>query len=196
MSVDAVKELRALSGAGMMDCKKALDESNYDIQKAMDVLRKAGIAKAQKKSGRDAKEGVIHSYIHPGSRLGVLLEINCETDFVANTDDFQNLCKDIAMHIAATDPLNVKREDVDQTIVDKEKEIYSEQASKSGKPDNIVDKMVEGRLNKFFQESILLEQSFVKDPSKTINDIITETIAKLGENVVVKRFTRFQLGEK
>tara|TARA_B100000029_G_scaffold499118_1_gene569028 strand:- start:82 stop:678 length:597 start_codon:yes stop_codon:yes gene_type:complete len=196
ISAQQVKELRDRSGVGMMDCKKALTESNGNIEKAFEILRKNGIAKAQKKSGRDAKEGSIVSYIHPGAKLGVLLELNCETDFVANTDDFKNLANDICMHIAATSPISIKSEDVDSTIIEKEKEIYFEQAKDSGKPDNIIEKMVEGRLKKFYKENVLLEQDFVKDPSKTITDLITEKVSVLGENIVVNHFTRFQIGDK
>tara|TARA_B100000945_G_C20372898_1_gene593070 strand:+ start:814 stop:1440 length:627 start_codon:yes stop_codon:yes gene_type:complete len=196
VSAANVKELRELSGAGMMDCKKALEKANNDISKAMEVLRKEGIAKAQKKSGRSAKEGVVIPYIHPGSKLGVLLEVNCETDFVANTEDFQSMCKDISMHIAASSPMAVNREEIDDSLVSKEKEIFLEQAKKEGKPDEIANKIVEGRVNKFFQENVLMEQSFVKDPDKTVGDIVTETIAKLGENIVINRYVRFQLGEK
>ena len=198
MSVTAsqVKELRDRSGVGMMDCKKALTESNGNIEKAFEILRKNGIAKAQKKSGRDAKEGSIVSYIHPGAKLGVLLELNCETDFVANTDDFKNLANDICMHIAATSPISIKSEDVDSTIIEKEKEIYFEQAKDSGKPDNIIEKMVEGRINKFYQENVLLEQNFVKDPSKTIENLVTDKVGVLGENIIISKFSRFQLGEK
>tara|TARA_B100001123_G_scaffold431545_1_gene553160 strand:- start:765 stop:1382 length:618 start_codon:yes stop_codon:yes gene_type:complete len=194
-SAKTVKQLRDISGAGMMDCKKALEECSYDIDKAMDILRKNGIAKAQKKAGRDAKDGIIIPYIHPGSKLGVLVEINCETDFVARTDGFQDFARDIAMHIAATAPISIKREDVSEEIISKEKEIYKEQALQSGKPENIVEKMVEGRLNKFYQESVLLEQSFVKDPDKLIQDLLNDTISTLGENIEIKRFSRFQLGE-
>mgnify|MGYP001284196856 CR=1 FL=1 len=196
ISATTVKELREMSGAGMMDCKKALTEASGDLEKAIDILRKTGIAKAQKKSGRSAKEGLVLPYIHPGDKLGVLLEINCETDFVANTDDFKELSKDIAMHIAASNPLSINREGISQKIIDREKDIYADQAKQSGKPDNIIEKMTEGRLNKFFQENVLLEQSFVKDPDKTISDLITESIAKLGENIIVSRFSRFQLGDK
>ena len=194
-SAQTVKQLRDISGAGMMDCKKALEEADFDIDKAMDILRKNGIAKAKKKAGRDAKDGVIIPYIHPGSKLGVLVEINCETDFVARTDEFQDFSRDIAMHIAATSPLGIKREDISEGIIEKEKEIYKEQALKSGKPENIVDKMTEGRLNKFYQENVLLEQSFVKDPDKVISDLLSNIISKLGENIEIKRFSRFQLGE-
>jgi len=194
-SAKTVKELREISGAGMMDCKKALEECDYDIQKAMDVLRKNGIAKAQKKAGRDAKDGVIMPYIHPGSKLGVLVEINCETDFVARTEGFQDFSKDIAMHIAATSPLAVKREEIPEEIVLKEKEIYKEQSVQSGKPADIVERMVEGRLKKFYQENVLLEQTFVKDPNQTIENLLNDTISTLGENIEIKRFSRFQLGE-
>ncbi len=196
ISASDVKELRDMSGAGMMDCKKALSESNGDIQKALDYLRKSGIAKAQKKAGRTAKEGIIFPYIHPGSKLGVLLELNCETDFVAKTDDFQNLAKDISMHIAASAPIAVNREEVSEEILNREKDIYSEQAKNSGKPDNIIEKMIEGRINKFYQENVLMEQYFVKDPNLSINDLITDMVGKLGENIVITRFSRFQLGEK
>ena len=194
-SAKAVKQLREISGAGMMDCKKALEECSYDLDKAMDVLRKNGITKAQKKAGRDAKDGVIMPYIHPGSKLGVLVEINCETDFVARTEGFQDFSKDIAMHIAATSPLAVKRETIPEELILKEKEIYKEQALQSGKPENIVGKMVEGRLNKFYQENALLEQPFVKDPDQTIQNLLSDTISTLGENIEIKRFSRFQLGE-
>ena len=196
ISAQEVKELRDRSGVGMMDCKKALVEADGDLDKAFEVLRKNGIAKAQKKSGRDAKEGSIVSYIHPGAKLGVLLELNCETDFVANTDDFKDLANDICMHIAATAPISVKSGDVDSAIIDKEKEIYMDQAKKSGKPDEIIEKMVEGRIKKFFQENVLLEQNFVKDPSKTITDLITDKVSVLGENIVINSFSRFQIGER
>ena len=196
VSATAVKELREMSGAGMMDCKKALTEASGDLEKAIDILRKTGMAKARKKSGRSAKEGIILPYIHPGAKLGVLLEVNCETDFVANTDDFKDLSKDIAMHIAASSPLSVTREEIPQDVLEREKEIYADQARQSGKPVDIIEKMTEGRLNKFYQENVLLEQTFVKDPDKTVSDLITETIAKLGENILVSRFSRFQLGEK
>ena len=196
ISAQEVKDLRDKSGCGMMECKQALVEANGDQDKAFEILRKKGAAKAQKKASRDAKEGSVISYIHPGSKLGVLLELNCETDFVANTDDFKDLGNDICMHIAATSPLSVKVEDISSDIVEKEKEIYTEQALKSGKPENIIEKMVEGRLKKFYQENVLLEQNFVKDPSKTITDLITEKVSVLGENIVINNFSRFQVGEK
>ena len=196
ISASQVKELRDRSGVGMMDCKKALEESGGDLDKAFDYLRKVGVAKAQKKEGRTTKEGLVVSYIHPGSKLGVLLELNCETDFVANTDDFLQLGNDIAMHIAATGPLGVDSNDISDDVISKEKEIYLEQANSSNKPANIIEKMVEGRIKKFYKENVLIEQEFVKDPNKTIKDIITDTIGKLGENIVVSRFERFQLGDK
>jgi len=191
-----VKELRDRSGVGMMECKKALVETGGNLDKAFDHLRKAGAAKALKKEGREAKEGIVLSYIHPGAKLGVLLELNCETDFVAKTEDFTNLGNDIAMHIAATDPLAASVEDIAPEVVEKEKEIYSDQAKKTNKPAEIIEKMVEGRLKKFYKENVLIEQDFVKDPNKTIKDIITDTVGKLGENIVISRFKRFQLGEK
>ena len=198
MSVSAtqVKELRDRSGVGMMDCKKALEESKGDIEKAFDYLRKVGVAKAQKKEGRTTKEGLVVSYIHTGSKLGFLIELNCETDFVAKTDDFLQLGKDVAMHIAATNPLSVTSDDISQDVLNREKEIYLEQAKTSEKPDNIIKKMIEGKIQKFYKENVLLEQVFVKDPNKTIKDILTDTIGKLGENIVVSRFKRFQLGDK
>ncbi|MCD6160873.1 MAG: translation elongation factor Ts [candidate division Zixibacteria bacterium] len=190
-----VKQLREKTGVGLMDCKKALKESDGDIEKAIKTLREQGLAKAAKKSTRAANEGSITSYIHPGSKLGVLLEVNCETDFVARTDDFINLCKDIAMQCAAANPLVVKREELSQEMVEKEKEIYKTQALNEGKPEKIVDKIITGKIEKYFSEVTLLEQSFVKDQDKTIQDVINEAIAKLGENIQIKRFARFRLGE-
>ena len=194
-SASAVKELREISGAGMMDCKRALDEAGNDIKKAMEVLRKTGVAKAQKKAGRSASDGMVLPYIHPGSKLGVLIEVNCETDFVAKTEDFQNMVRDIAMHIAASGPIAVNKDEVPADVLKTEKEIYAVQARKSGKPENIIEKMIEGRISKFYQENVLMEQSFVKDPNLTINDVLTEMVAKLGENIIIARFVRFQLGE-
>ena len=197
MGVDAklVKDLRSKTGAGMMDCKQALVKSSGDLDKAIDFLRKSGVAKAEKKISRVAKDGIVYSYIHKGSRLGVLLEIGCETDFVAKTDGFQELAHNVAMQIAATNPISLTREEVSQKVIDREKEIYTDQAKSSGKPDNIIDKMVEGRLNKYYQENCLLEQNFIKDPDKKLQDIITETIATLGENITVNRYVRFAIGE-
>ena len=196
VNVKLVKELREKTGAGMMDCKQALVKSSGDMEKAVDFLRKSGIAKAGKKVSRDAKEGMVYSYIHQGNRLGVLLEIGCETDFVAKTDGFQDLAHNISMQIAATNPIALSREKVPQKVINREKEIYSEQAKSSEKPDNIIKKMVEGKLNKFYQENCLLEQNFIKDPDKILQDIITETIATLGENIIVNRYIRFAIGEE
>jgi elongation factor Ts len=190
-----VKELRDKSGAGMMDCKSALVEAKGDMDKASELLRKKGIAKATKKADRAANEGRIEAYIHPGSKLGVILEVNCETDFVANTDDFAKFCRDVAMQVAASAPRFVRREDVDQATVDKEMEIYKEQARQQGKPDNILDKIANGKLEKFYSEICLLEQPFVKDPDKSIQTLLTETVAKLGENISIRRFSRFKIGE-
>ena len=197
MTVNAqlVKELREKTGAGMMDCKHALVESSGDLSKAVDFLRKSGIAKAEKKVSRAAMEGMIYSYIHQGSRLGVLLDLGCETDFVAKTEAFKELAHNISMQIAATNPIAISRDLVSQNIIDREKEIYADQAKSSGKPENIVEKMVEGRLNKFFQEGCLMEQNFIKNPDKKLQDIITETIATLGENISVNRYVRFAIGE-
>ena len=197
MSVDAkkVKYLRDKTGAGIMDCKKALVESSGDMEKAVDYLRKTGITKAEKKSARIAKEGLIYSYIHQGNRLGVLLDIGCETDFVAKTEGFKDIAHNISMQIAATNPIAIRREDVDPELTDREKSIYHEQAKSSRKPEEIIDKIVEGKLNKFFQDKCLLEQTFIKDSEKNIQDLINEIIVTLGENISVNRFTRFAIGE-
>ena len=197
MSVDAsvVKELRDKTGAGMMDCKKALVETSGNIDKAIDFLRKSGIAKAEKKGDRTAKEGLVFSYIHHGGRLGVLVELNCETDFVAKTDGFSDLAHNIAMQIAATSPLAVTREDIDQTLLDKEKEIFTDQAKESGKPKEIIGKIVDGRLEKFYAESCLMEQQFIKDPDRKIGDLITDAVSTLGENIIINQFSRFSVGE-
>ena len=195
ISAQSVKELRESTGAGMMDCKKALEATNGDVKKALEYLRKSGIAKAEKKSGRSTMEGIVDYYIHQGAKLGVMVEINCETDFVARTDQFTNFTKDVAMHIAASNPLAVTREDISPETIEKEKEIFAELTRKEGKPDHIIEKIVKGRLEKFYSDSALLEQHFVKDPDKTVQDILTDTIAKLGENITIKRFIRFQLGE-
>jgi len=187
-----VGELRAKTGAGLMDCKKALAESGGDESKAIDLLRKKGMASAAKKAGRDASDGLIESYIHMGGKVGVLIEVNCETDFVAKTDDFKALVRDIAMHIAATNPTAVRREDVPAEVIEKEKEIAASQVT--GKPENIVEKIVSGKIEKVYQEIVLLEQPFVKNPDQTIQDLLKEQISKLGENIVVNRFARFQIG--
>lgn len=197
MSVTAamVKELREKSGAGMMDCKRALQETDGNIEKAAEYLREKGLAAAQKKSSRIAAEGVVESYIHMGGKIGVLVEVNCETDFVAKTDKFKVLVKDIAMQIAASNPSYIRIEEVDPTEINKEKEILKAQALNEGKPEQVVDKMVEGRIKKYYQEICLLEQPFVKDPSKTVSQMINESITEIGENIQVRRFTRYQMGE-
>ncbi|MEC4676709.1 MAG: translation elongation factor Ts [Nitrospirota bacterium] len=194
ISAGMVKDLREKTGVGMMECKKALSESSGDFEKAIDVLRKKGLASAAKKAGRSASEGIIGSYIHM-DRLGVMVEVNCETDFVARTDDFRELVKDIAMHIAATNPACVSREEIPEDVIEREKGIYMAQVS--GKPPQVIEKIVEGKLDKFFSETCLLEQTFVKDPDqkKKVKDIIAEKVAKLGENIIVRRFSRFQLGD-
>ncbi len=197
MSIDAkvVKALRERTGAGMMDCKKALLETNGDLEKAVDHLRKTGIAKAEKKGQRTTKEGLIFSYIHHGGKLGVLLEINCETDFVAKTEGFNELAQNLSMQIAATNPASISRDDMDPAVLEREKTIFTDQAKESGKPDNIVEKMVEGRIEKFFAESCLLEQQYIKDSDRKISDLLTEAVSTLGENIVVNRFVRFAIGE-
>jgi elongation factor Ts len=195
ISAQTVRELREMTGAGMMDCKKALNKADGDIQKAVAILREQGLSKAAQKATRTASEGLIYSYIHPGDKLGVLLEINCETDFVARTDDFRGLAKDIAMQIAAANPLVVQREQIDPAIIEKETDIYKTQALNEGKPEKILDKIVQGRLEKFFQETVLLEQLFIKDQDISIKDLLTNAIGKLGENIVIKRFARYRLGE-
>ena len=197
MTINAkiVKELRDKTGAGMMDCKKALMETAGDLEKAVDHLRKSGIAKAEKKGTRTAKEGIIYSYIHHGGRLGVLVELNCETDFVAKTDGFSELAHNLSMQIAATNPLSIKREDIDTSLLDREKSIFSDQAKESGKPQNILDKIVEGRVEKFYAETCLLEQQFIKDPERKVLDLLTEAVATLGENIIINRFTRYAIGD-
>ncbi len=195
IAAKTVKELRDMTGAGMMDCKKALIESNGDVEKAVGILRRQGLSKAAQKADRSANEGLVYSYIHPGSKLGVLLEINCETDFVARTDDFQILAKDIAMQIAAANPLVIERGQLDPSLIEKEKEIYRTQALNEGKPEKVIDKIIEGRLSKYYQEVALLEQPFVKDEDIAIKDLLNNAISKLGENIVVKRFARFRMGE-
>ena len=195
ITADKVKDLREKTGAGMMDCKKALTESEGDFEKAIDCLRQKGLASAARKAGRTASEGLISSYIHM-DKIGVLVEVNCETDFVAKTDDFRELVKDVSLHIAAANPSYLSREDVPQEIIEREKEIYKTQVT--NKPPQVVEKIVEGKLDKFFSETCLLDQVFIKDPEQKtkIKDLVTEKIAKLGENILIKRFARFQLGEK
>jgi elongation factor Ts len=195
ISAALVKELRERTGAGMMDCKKALAEAGGDMERAIEILREKGLASAAKKAGRVAAEGVIDAYIHAGGRIGVLVEVNCETDFVAKNADFREFVHDIAMHIAAANPQYVRREEVPSEVVEREREILRTQTLNEGKPEHIVDKIVEGRLDKFFKEVCLLEQPFVKDPDKTIDQLVKEKIAQIGENISIRRFARFVVGE-
>jgi len=195
ISAGAIKELRQRTGVGVMDCKKALVECAGNVNEAIDFLRKKGLAKAAKRAGRETAEGLITAYIHPGAKIGVLVDVNCETDFVARTEDFQNLAKDIAMHIAAMNPIAIDREEIPSDVIEKEKEILRVEAAASGKPEKVVDKIVEGRLEKFFTEQCLLEQAYIKNPDITVKDYLYATIAKVGENITVRRFTRYQLGE-
>jgi len=196
IKAELVKELRERTGSGIMDCKKALQETDGDLEKAVIHLREQGLAVAAKKAGRVTKEGKIDAYIHAGGKLGVLIEINCETDFVAKTDDYQCLCRELAMQVAASNPLYVDRTDVPQERIDVEKSILETQAKNEGKPEKIIEKIVTGRMNKFYQETCLLEQPYIRDPDRTTKDLINEYIAKLGENIVVRRFCRFELGEE
>lgn len=195
LSATTVQSLREKTGAGMMDCKKALMETGGDIEKAIEYLRKKGIASAEKKAGREAKQGSVMSYIHAGGRIGVLVEINCETDFVARNEHFQNLSRDIAMHIAAANPRFLNRQSVPADVLAKEREIFMEQAKGSGKPENVLGKIVDGKIEKFYGEVCLMEQAFIKNPDMTIEAYLKETIAKLGENMMISRFVRFELGE-
>jgi elongation factor Ts len=190
-----VKELREKTGAGMMDCKKALSETNGDLDKAVDYLRQKGLAAAAKKADRAATDGAVAAYVHPGGKIGVLVEVNCETDFVARTAEFQGLLKDIAMQVAAANPRFVRREDVSTEEFEKEKSIYRQQALETGKPEKVIDKIVEGKMERFYSEVCLLEQSFIKDPDKKVADIMNEAVARLGENIQVRRFARYHLGE-
>ena len=195
ITAQSVRMLRQKTGLGMMDCKKALQETGGDSEKAIEYLRKQGLSAVEKRAGRDASEGLVQAYIHQGSRLGVLLEVNCETDFVARTDDFQAFAKDVAMHIAASQPLAVDREGIPADAVERERAIYLEQAKNEGKPAHIAEKIVVGRLEKFYQENCLMEQVFVKNPDQTIGELVTEITAKIGEKITVRRFERFVLGE-
>jgi len=194
-SAQLVKELREKTGAGFSDCRNALVESGGDLQKAIDVLRKKGQAAAAKKAQRTTSEGLVSCYIHAGGKIGVLIEVNCESDFVARTDDFQRLCHDVAMHIAALDPRFLKREDVTQETLDREREIYREQAKATGKPAPVIDKIVQGKMEKFYEENCLYEQHFIKDEGTTIKELVDAAIAKLGENMSIRRFARFKVGE-
>lgn len=190
-----VKELREKTGAGMMDCKAALVETGGNIEKAVDFLRQKGLADAGKKSGRSATEGLVHSYIHAGGKIGVLIEVNCETDFVARTDQFQEFVKELAMQVAAANPLCVNREDLPAEVLEREREVYKAQALETGKPENVLDKIVEGKIGKYYRDVVLMEQAFIKDPDKDVQTLVKEKIAELGENVSIRRFTRYQVGE-
>lgn len=195
ISAEMVKVLRESTGSGIMDCKRALADAAGDMEKAIDFLRKKGLAKAAKRAGRSTSEGVIHSYIHTGAKLGVLLEVNCESDFVAKTENFQAFVKNVAMHIAASNPAGMTPEDVDPKLIEKEREIFRAQMIEEGKPENIIDKIVDGKVEKFYKDVCLMSQQYVKDPQMTITDLLKETIAKTGENIQIKRFARFQIGE-
>jgi elongation factor Ts len=195
ISAAMVKDLREKTNAGMMDCKKALKETAGDMEKALDYLRQKGLAKAMKRSGREASEGMVHAYIHGGGRIGVLVEVNCETDFAAKSEDFLEFVKNIAMHIAAASPAGIQQEDIPEEIIERERAIFMAQAKETGKPGNILEKMVDGKLRKFYEESVLLQQAYVKDPDKTIQDYLNELVAKIGEKIIIRRFSRYQLGE-
>ncbi len=195
ISAKIVKQLRDKTGAGIMDCKAALKECDGDVEKAIDFLRKKGLATAKKRAGRDTSEGIVHSYIHMGGKIGVLVEINCESDFVAKTDDFAEFAKNVSMHIAATNPAGILEEDVPEDVVKREEKIFREQAAEMGKPENMIDKIVQGKIKKFYKDSCLLSQSYVRDPNITIADLLNDVIAKIGENIKIRRFARFQLGE-
>jgi elongation factor Ts len=195
ISAAMVKQLRERTGAGIMDCKEALGECGADLDKAIDFLRKKGLATAQKRAGRTMSEGVVESYIHMGGKIGVMVEVNCETDFVGKTDDFKEFARNIAMHIAATNPAGITPEDVPEAVLEREKEIYRAQALETGKPESVVEKIIDGKIAKFLKEVCLMNQAYVKNPDMSIADYLNEVIAKTGENIVIKRFVRFQLGE-
>ncbi|MCS7149976.1 MAG: translation elongation factor Ts [Caldimicrobium sp.] len=195
ISLDLIKQLRDRTAAGFSDCKKALEEAGGDIEKAVDILRKKGLAIASKRAGKEAKEGVVAAYIHANKKIGVLVEINCETDFVARTPEFQDFAYNVAMHIAATAPICVSREEMPQEILEREKKIFEEQLREQGKPENVIPKILEGKLEKFYKEVVLLEQPYIKNPEITIQDLLNELIAKTGEKILIKRFSRFQVGE-
>lgn len=196
ITAEQVKELRNKTGVGIMDCKNALAECKGNVQEAVDFLRKKGIATATKRGGRTTSEGQVASYIHAGGKIGVLVEINCETDFSGKTEDFSEFVRNVAMHIAATNPVSLDRDSLPGDVLERERDIYATQARESGKPENIIDKMVDGKMKKFYSEACLLEQPFVKNPDITIQDLVNEMIAKTGENIVIRRFTRYQLGEE
>ncbi len=195
ISTELIKELRERTGAGMMDCKKALTECSCELEKAIEYLRKAGIAAAAKKASRVASEGLVEAYIHPGNRVGAIVEVNCETDFVARTCDFKTLVRDVAMQVVASEPLCVTRDQVPAEMLEKEKEILAAQIKDSGKPANVIEKIVQGRLDKFYKENCLMEQLFIKDPKRTMEEVVKEATAKFGENIVIRRFSRFRLGQ-
>ncbi len=195
ISTELIRELRERTGAGMMDCKKALTECSCDLEKAIEHLRKTGIAAAAKKASRVASEGLVEAYIHPGNRVGAIVEVNCETDFVARTCDFKALVRDVAMQVVASEPLVVLRDQVPADVLEKEKEILAAQIKDSGKPPQVIEKIVQGRLDKFYKENCLMEQVFIKDPKKTMEDVVKEATAKFGENIVIRRFSRFRLGQ-
>lgn len=195
ITAQMVKELRERTGAGMMECKGALSEAKGDMEKAIEILRKKGIAKAEKKASREVKDGLIHSYIHPGGKLGVLVEVNCETDFVAKNEMFREFVHNLAMHIAASNPIAIERAGVPSDVLEREMRIYKEQAAESGKPAHIAEKIATGKLEKFYNENVLLEQPYIRDPEKTVKDYLTEVIAKIGENIIIRRYTRYQIGD-
>ncbi|TWI77428.1 translation elongation factor Ts (EF-Ts) [Desulfobotulus alkaliphilus] len=194
ISAEMVKELRGKTGAGIMDCKAALKENDGDLEKAVDYLRKKGLATAKKKAGREASEGRVEAYIHMGGKIGVLVEVGCETDFVAKNEDFIDFCRSIAMHIAASAPMGLAAEDIPADVIARERDVYRGQLLEEGKPENMVDKIVEGKINKFYKDACLLSQPYIKDPKLTVQDILNETVGKIGENIVIKRFSRFQIG--
>ncbi len=196
ITMDMVKKLREKTAAGLMDCKKALEEAGGDMEKAVDILRQKGLAVAAKRAGKATKEGVVAAYIHANKKLGAMVEVNCETDFVARTEEFQKFAYDVAMHVAATNPICVSREEMPEEVLKREKEIYIAQAKESGKPENVIEKIVQGKLEKFFKESVLLEQPFVKNPDLTIQDLLNELMTKTGERIQIRRFVRYQVGEE
>lgn len=195
ITAQMVKELREATGSGIMDCKKVLGEADGDIDKAIELLRKKGLAKAAKRAGRSTSEGIIYSYIHPGAKLGVLVEVNCESDFVAKTEGFQEFAKNVAMHVAAANPAGLVPEDIDPSVIEKEKEIYRAQMLDQGKPENIIENIIKGKVEKYYKEICLMSQPYIKDPQMTIEELLKETIGKIGENIQIKRFARFQIGE-
>ncbi|HET9250898.1 MAG TPA: translation elongation factor Ts [Candidatus Eisenbacteria bacterium] len=195
ITASLVKELRERTGAGMMECKKALSETQGNLDQAIDVLRKSGMARASSKAGREARQGLVHAYIHPGDQLGVLIEVSCETDFVARTDDFKDLVRNLAMQIAATNAQSVDRTGVDPAMIERERAILMDQARQTGKPENILSKIVDGKIDKFYEEITLLEQPYIKDPDRKVKELVDQAIAKLGENIVVRRFAKFRIGE-